>query len=169
MQRNPRKALIRRAAQRGAVMIEGVLVVTVITIALGGGIFFHNLYAAKIGANRDARHDAWTKALAGCPKDFSKMFDDWGSENPFEALVSTLESAVEAAAVPGVFELEQTQGSGGPRTVKAPAVVRPPQGHDSFTFSTTQTMICNDHLQGEDSGVLEKFGDAFKNVAGSIF
>jgi hypothetical protein len=169
MQGSPKKRVVRRAAQRGAVMIEGVVVVTVITMALGGGIFFHNLYAAKIGVNRDARHDVWTKALKGCPKDFSKMFDDWGSTNPFEALISTLESAVEAAAVPGIFELEQTNGSGAPRTVKAPAVVRPPQGHDSFTFSTTQTMMCNDALQGEDASVLEKFGDAFKNVAGSIF
>jgi hypothetical protein len=169
MKRSERNGTVRRAAQRGAVMIEGVIVVTVITMAFGGGVFFHSLYTAKIGANRDARYNAWHLALDGCKKDFSNLFDDWGSKNPFQALISTLESAVEAAAVPGVFELEQTSGSATSKTVKAPSVVHPPKGHESFTFSTTHTLICNDKLQNTKEGVLEKFADAFKNVAGSIF
>lgn len=55
-----------RRRQRGAVFVESVIVIAVLTLMFAGVVFFQHLYVAKIGAQAAARDRAWQLALDGC-------------------------------------------------------------------------------------------------------
>src|SRR6478736_896491 len=69
MQRHSATALIRVASRkrtRGAVLVEGIIVATMLTLMMAGGLFLHQLYTAQMKAIGDARFAAGTQALNGC-------------------------------------------------------------------------------------------------------
>ncbi len=51
---------------RGAVMVEGVIVLPVFIIILAAVLHFHSAFSAKLDASTQARSCAWAYSLAGC-------------------------------------------------------------------------------------------------------
>lgn len=61
------KATLRHpCSERGAAVIEGLIVVITTTVCLGCGLWLFRVCDAKLLAVRDARTVAWTKAMQGC-------------------------------------------------------------------------------------------------------
>src|SRR5688572_29527734 len=58
---------LRRSRQRGAVFVESIIVVSMITLMLAAGLFLHRLYMNKFRAMSESRSAAWSGALNGCP------------------------------------------------------------------------------------------------------
>jgi len=55
-----------RARQRGAILVESLIVVSFTAFMLAVGIFFHFLYIHKLATTRQAREKAWSAASPGC-------------------------------------------------------------------------------------------------------
>ncbi len=51
---------------RGAIMVEGIIVLPLFVITLASVIYFHSLYAAKLDMSRKARACAWEYSVRGC-------------------------------------------------------------------------------------------------------
>jgi hypothetical protein len=56
----------RRRRQRGAILVEALVVTSVLITILALGVYLYGVYAAKYAALRDARLSAWTQVMAGC-------------------------------------------------------------------------------------------------------
>lgn len=65
-QRELLKRLRSRRRGRGAVLVEGVIVISMLMIMMASALFFHRLYAMKLQTMRQSRSAAWGKALPGC-------------------------------------------------------------------------------------------------------
>lgn len=52
--------------QRGAAFVEAVLVISALTLALTGLVFFRDLYLTQLGVQRLARASVMAHSLAGC-------------------------------------------------------------------------------------------------------
>ena len=59
----------RRNRERGVVLFEALIAVTMIISMFAGVVYFHNAYAAKARALREARMQAWMATDAQCPTD----------------------------------------------------------------------------------------------------
>jgi hypothetical protein len=55
-----------RLRTRGAALVEGLIVAGLLVVCLGCVLFAHRLYSAKLATVRQARLDAWGRALPGC-------------------------------------------------------------------------------------------------------
>jgi hypothetical protein len=55
-----------RSRRHGAVMVEGLAVISFLLLLLACIIFVHRLYTAKLATITEARTDAWLGALPGC-------------------------------------------------------------------------------------------------------
>ena len=55
-----------RRAREGAVMVEAVISVSVLTLMFAGLVFLHRLALADIKNTQEARFQAWNKAMNGC-------------------------------------------------------------------------------------------------------
>jgi hypothetical protein len=155
----------KRRRSRGAVMLEGILVITVLTVAFAGGIFFHGLFAAKMAANRNARLDVWSRALKGCS---SKLEDE-------DSLLDTSDSApleeVDLSSPPGFFKVGHVEKVVTSAPVKVPMVLQsrasgPEPG--TFSFSAHHQIACNDQLQGEKDSIFKKIGAAARTIVGKL-
>ena len=56
----------RRVRQRGAILVESLIVVSFTAFMLAVGIYFHFLYIHKLSTMRQAREKAWSTASPGC-------------------------------------------------------------------------------------------------------
>jgi hypothetical protein len=56
----------RRSRQRGAALVESVVVVPAFIILLAGTIFVHEVLSDTLRTMRTTRNDAWTVAMQGC-------------------------------------------------------------------------------------------------------
>ena len=66
MQRPPVPLLVRLKARRharGAVLVEGIIVSSMLITLMAGGLFLHHLYVAQIKALEDARLAAWSALI----------------------------------------------------------------------------------------------------------
>jgi hypothetical protein len=145
-------------------MIEAVLVITVLTLAFAGGIFFHGLFAAKMKANRDARLDVWTRGLKGCSsklEDADSLLDTSGN--------ASLED-VDVESPPGFFKVGHVEKSVTSAPVKAAPVLERtatnPTG--TITFSAHHQIACNDQLQDEKASIFKKIGTAARTIIGKL-
>lgn len=137
--------------QRGAVFVEAVIVVTMLTILFASAVFFHALYANQIRATRDARLAAWQPAEEGCPSNFGvgQLFN----------LIAIDSCSDETCSVGGL----DTQSDDGPawlemgaKTGEMTRTVTADEAIDGRTYSTRayNRVICNERQQNERGDVL---------------
>ncbi|HEX4339111.1 MAG TPA: hypothetical protein VH062_24555 [Polyangiaceae bacterium] len=153
-----------RRLERGAVMIEAVMVSMVLAIAFAGGIFFHGLFAAKMKANRDARLDVWTRAIKGCS---SKLEGEDTLLDPSES--APLEE-VDLASPPGFFQVGHVDKVVTSAPVRTPSLIARTSGGGpgTFSFSAHHQIACNDQLQGEKDSIFKKIGAAARTIVGKL-
>ena len=69
----------RRSGQRGAALVESVVVVPAFIVLLAGSIFLHEVVSDTLHTMRTTRNEAWTLAMQGCqsgagaPSEFMKF------------------------------------------------------------------------------------------------
>jgi hypothetical protein len=138
-------------------MIEAVMVISVITLAFAGGLFFHRMFTSKMKANRDARLDAWSQALAGCEEkiEAGSLLNTSG-DPPIDD--------VDTSSPPGFLRVGHVSKSVGSTPVTAPALL----GQKTVTFSASHQIACNDRLEGEKEDVFGRIGDAIGTIIGSV-
>ncbi len=151
--------LKRRRHGRGAVLVEGAIVIAMLMIMMGSALFFHRLYAMKLQTMRMSRAAAWGKALPGC--------------NSAIELVALWQAVGVANAASGdAFDGLNEDSNDVPRwmdvgreadvknaTVNQDQVI----GGRSFDVKTVNSVVCNekgDDTRGDIIGVLEYMWDA---------
>jgi len=151
--------LRRRRRSRGAVFVEGIIVVAMLTIMMASALFFHRLYAMKLQTMRESRVAAWSKALPGC--------------NSAVELVALWQAiGLTDAASGGALDGLNDDSSGAPKwlevgrqedvktaTVTQDALI----GGSTFNLKTTNSVVCNevgDDHRGDVISVLKYMWDA---------
>ena len=162
MQRHPVKTFIRlrsRSRVRGAVLVEGIIVVSMLITMMIGGLFLHHLYLAQMKALGDARLAAWSQALQGCNSgaDLGGIWRDAGeSEAPVD---------VDTDSAPAYFgAVSQTSGSASEIPVAHERL-----GGKSYTLSVTDSVACNEVPQNPRGDVLSLVGYISANIVPSFF
>ena len=162
MQRFPvtQIALLRaRRLARGAVLVEGIIVSSMLITLMAGGLFLHRLYVAQIKALEDARLAAWSQALQGCSSgiDLSGIWQEAGeSSAPLD---------VDTDSAPSFFgAVSHTDGSAS-ETATADARI----GGMSYTLSVKDTVACNEIPQNQRGDAISLIGYITANVIPSFF
>lgn len=154
------KRTCRRRGQRGAALVESVIVSAMLIIFMAGGLFLHRLYAAQHKAIEQARLAAWSQALRGCQSavDLNAVWQGTGeSAAPLD---------VDTESTPGFFgSVGHTSGSAS-ETAKADAH----SGAGSYTLTATDTVACNEIAQDPKARNVESLiGYITSNVVPSMF
>ena len=89
----------RRSLERGAILVESLIVCTLLITSLVCALFFHRLYAAKLRAIREARFLVWQAANSpGCG----------GSSIDLQAILGQAVTGLgRPLGTPGEFESDQ--------------------------------------------------------------
>jgi hypothetical protein len=128
-------------------MLEGLLVVTMLVVALGGAGFLHHLFAAKMRANREARLAAWSRALEGCTA-------EGGGDELWNSQENDGLDEISEDSPPGFLKVGHTSSSTTADDVRAP------NGTTGPSMTSSQQVACNDHIEGESDSIFSKIGDA---------
>lgn len=128
----------RRRAQAGAVLVEGLIVSGVLALLLACGVFFHQVYSAKLATLREARAEAWLAALRGCGGGLAA-----GLLNQLP-VITALSEADEAGLIDApewLTEMGRGVGEGAPVTVSAAPLL----GGGTYTMRTRRDVACTDY------------------------
>lgn len=135
-----------RRHQRGTVFVESVIVIAMLTLMFGGVLFFHHLYATKIGAQATARDRAWQLALEGC-----------NPELPLEPLVRAVtsnsaggEGTGSSAPVETFFTVGHEVGSQSGSS-RAPALL----GGHLYRLDASVQLACNETMASPRGDMLD--------------
>jgi hypothetical protein len=141
----------RRRRQRGAIFVEAVIVVTMLTIVFASAVFFHSLYANQIRATRDARLTAWQQAEEGCPTTLgvAQLFN----------LISVDNCQDESCSVGGLNTASETGPDwleSGAKVGEVTRSVTADERIDARTYSLQayNRVICNERHQNERGDLL---------------
>lgn len=150
--------IARRRSQRGAALVEAIIVSSMLMTFMAGGLFLHRLYVAQHKAIEQARLAAWSQAMQGCAGavDLGSVWQGAGaSEPPVD---------VETESVPSFFgAVNHTAGSAS-QTATAHARV----GGGSYTMTTTNNVACNEIPQ-TGRNVASLVGNITSNIIPSFF
>lgn len=148
-----------RRRGRGAVLVEGAIVISMLMIMMGSALFFHRLYAMKLQTLRTSRAAAWGKALPGCNSavELVALWQAVGVANAAsgDAFDGLNEDSNDAPKWMAVGRQEDVKSA----TVTEDQIV----GGQSFNVKTIQSVVCNekgDDTRGDIIGVLEYMWDA---------
>lgn len=148
-----------RRRSRGAVLVEGAIVIAMLMIMMASALFFHRLYAMKLATMRQSRAAAWSKALPGCNSaiGLAALWQAVGLTN---------------AAAGGAFDGLNEDSNDVPmwmsvgresdvktETVSADKVI----GGKAFDLRTVNSVVCNekgDDERGDIIGILEYMWEA---------
>jgi hypothetical protein len=162
MQRHPHPLLARikaRRLARGAVLVEGIIVSSMLITLMAGGLFLHRLYVAQVKALQDARLAAWSQALQGCSSAID-LGGIWG-----EAGESSTPLDVDTDSAPSFFgAVSHTSGSAS-KTASADARV----SSKTYTLSVKDSVACNEIAQDERGDAISLIGYISANVIPSFF
>jgi hypothetical protein len=162
MQRHSATKLARLASRRharGAVLVEGIVVASMLTLMMAGGLFLHQLYVAQMKAIGDARLAAWSQAMKGCNSgiDLGGIWRDAGeSSAPID---------VDTDSTPSFFgAVSHNSGS-------ASETATPDKQIDSKSYKVTvnDSVACNEVAQNPRGDVLSLVGYISANVVPSFF
>jgi hypothetical protein len=162
MQRAPNSVIVRlqsRRQARGAVLVEGIIVTSMLMTMMAGGLFLHHLYLAQMKALADARLAAWSQALHGCNSgvDLGGIWRDAGE--------SSAPMDVDTDSAPSFFgAVGHTSGSG-----SETASAHERAGGKSYTLSVSDSVACNEVAQDERGDVLSLVGYISANIVPSFF
>jgi hypothetical protein len=117
----------RWSRQRGAALVESVVVVPAFIVLLAGSIFLHEVVSDTLHTMRTARNDSWTLAMQGCqsgtgaPSEFLKFNSQMptapGSDR---SLTNTSGGALKSASTTARVSLAGSAGGqGGAEFVQA--------------------------------------------------
>lgn len=145
--------------QRGAVLVEGLIVAVLLTVFLACGLFFHRLYSSKLATLRQARAEAWDAALAGCGGGLR------------QTLVSVLDplTLLSNGDQGGLidspsFLSDAGRGVGDPPAIEVP--MGPVLGNTVFQVQTRRSVSCNDYAdQAAGDSNLASLFQAVKDLA----
>jgi hypothetical protein len=155
----PIARLKHRRFARGAALVEGIVVVSLLMSLMAGGLFLHHLYLAQMKALGDARLAAWSQALQGCNSgvNLGGIWSDAGeSAAPLD---------VDTESAPSFFGVvSHTSGS-----ARETASAHERAGGKSYTLSASDTVACNEVPQNERGDVLSLVGYISKNLIPSFF
>ena len=147
----------RRA--RGAVLVEGIIVSSMLITLMAGGWFLHRLYVGQIKALQDARLAAWSQALQGCNSgvDLGGIWHEAGeSSAPLD---------VDTDSAPSFFgTVSHTRGSAS-ETATADARV----GGKTYMLSAEDSVACNEVPQNERGDAISLIGYISANLIPSFF
>jgi hypothetical protein len=129
------RALKRR---QGAVLVEGLVVASLLTLCLAVGVFFHQLYSARLSSMREARAAAWQGALAGCGGGVANaLLSSLGV-----ITLVTLADELELIQGPAwLTEMGRRSGGPAPRSVNAGPIL----GGRSYQLEYRVSLACNDY------------------------
>ena len=151
--------LEQRRRARGAALVEGIIVASMLMTLMAGGLFLHHLYLAQLKALGDARLSAWSQALQGCNSgiDLAGVWRDAGeSSSPID---------VATDSVPGFFgSVSHNEGSASD-TASAHARA----GGKSYKLTARDSVACNEIPQNERGDVISLIGYITANVVPSFF
>ena len=150
----------RRRKQRGAALVEAIIVSVMLMTFMAGGLFLHRLYAAQHKALEQARLAAWSQAMQGCQSavDLNAVWQATGAnEAPMD---------VETDSAPGFFgAVGRTSGSAS-ESVTAQARL----GGSTYTLSASDSVACNEIAQDVKKRNIESLiGYITANVVPSMF
>lgn len=138
--RRPRPSSMNRshARRRGAVMVEGLIVATVLALLLACGVFFHQLYSAKLKTMREARMEAWRTALTGCAGGLATaLLNSLGT-------ITVLSEAEENGLLDApdwLTNMGRGVGEPAPESVRASPLL----GAGSYQLRSRRSLACNDY------------------------
>ena len=148
----------RRRQQRGAALVEAIIVSAMLMTFMAGGLFFHRLYVAQHKANEQARLAAWSQAMQGCSSevDLNAVWQGSGQNEP--------PVDVDTDSAPGFFgAVSHTSGSAS-QSASAHARV----GGGTYTMSFNTSVACNGIPQ-KGRNVATLVGYITSNVVPSFF
>lgn len=152
--RTQRKLRRRARRERGAVLVEGLILSSMMILFMVGGLFFHRLYVAKLAAMREARGLAWIQAIAGCSDQISvqAVWAEVGA-NPGEM-------STDFESKPSYFGDVRRTTVSATRNVNAPAAFR----GGTFATSASNVVACNEIPKSSDGDI----GVVFKYIAANV-
>ncbi|HEY0468521.1 MAG TPA: hypothetical protein VGC79_30210 [Polyangiaceae bacterium] len=161
-QRDPQTLIARletRRRARGAVLVEGIIVSSMLITLMAGGLFLHRLYVAQIRALENARLAAWSQALQGCSSaiDLSAIWQEAGeSSDPLD---------VDTDSAPSFFgTVSHTSGSAS-ETASADARV----SDKTYELIAKDSVACNEIPQNKRGDAISLIGYIAANVIPSFF
>ena len=146
-----------RKSRQGAVLVEGLVVASVLTVCLAVGVFFHALYSARLSSMREARVAAWQGALSGCGGGVATaLLSSLG-------VITIVTLADEIGLIQGPEWLTgMGRQSGGPATRNVEA--GPILGGRSYRMEYQVSLACNDYAdQAADSSNLAAIFQAVRD------
>jgi len=149
----------RRRSARGAALVEGVIVSSLLMTLMAGGLFLHHLYLAQIKAIERARLAAWSQALHGCNSsvDLAGIWRDAGE--------SSAPMDVDTESTPSFFGAVGHESGRASETATAHARA----GGKSYTQRIEDSVACNEIAQDARGDVLSLVGYITANVIPSFF
>ena len=168
------KCVRKRRGARGAVAVEGIIVVTFMTGVMVGTWFIHHVFFAKWGTLQIARAGAWQTALAGCDSDqiadlYTQTHDESKNANAEICPAGQTCESSNAFGLPNDGTgtppswMPNEMGSPGQSSVTVATVNWP-----SHTVSTAMTFSCNEKPKDElvvgSTGVMDGITDMAKKI-----
>lgn len=162
MQRPCATALTRLASHqhaRGAALVEGIIVVSMLTTMMAGGLFLHHLYVAQTKAIGDARLAAWSQALRGCNSgvDLTGIWQEAGE--------SSAPVDVDTDSTPSFFGAVSHNSGSASETATPDKRI----GSKSYKVTVNDSVACNEVPQNKRGDVLSLVGYISANVVPSFF
>lgn len=142
-----------RRRGRGAILVESVIVIAMLTLMMASALFFHSLYAQKLKTQRESRAAAWGKALPGCNSAI-ELVAVWQAVGLADAALDLNEDSTTPPTWMSVGRQEDVTS----KTVTADRLVG-----GSYTVKTTNSIVCNekgDDKRGDVIAVLTQMWDA---------
>ncbi len=150
-----RAALARLRARRkgrGAIFVESIIVIAMLTLMMASALFFHGLYARKLKTMRESRAAAWEKSLPGC-NSAVELVAVWQAVGLVDSISGLNEDSDTAPEWMSVGRQEDTKSV----TVTADKLVG-----GTYNLKTTNSIVCNekgDDHRGDIIAVLTQMWD----------
>jgi hypothetical protein len=141
------------------VLVEGLIVASLLSLLLACGVFFHQLYSARLATIRQARIDAWSAALAGCSGGLATALLNT------LPIITGLSEADEAGLIDSPDWLtDMGRGVGNPGAVNVQA--GPMLGGQGYALRRRMSLACNEYGdQAEGDSNLAAILQAVKDLA----
>jgi hypothetical protein len=142
--------------QRGAILVEAVIVSALLMTLFAAAVFLHRMYSTKIRSIREARLSAWQAAEAGC--DSLLGLPQLANLVPFDDCLDFSCSlgglSAQSEAAPDWLESLGAKTGQGMNVVVSPARI----GGQSYTMEAHNRVICNERNRSERGDIISLFG-----------
>ena len=157
----------RRKGQRGAALVEAVVVIPFFIIIFASMIFIGQLYGEKQRTMREAKQNVWVYAMSNCEGSMSNVSSESDGDpasqmNSQDPNVNTNPTQQFSGSSAGMAKLDQDMGTASSTVTGA---VTASKGIGGFTnkLSTTTRMQCNEApIDGDLFGVFKFAWNLFK-------